>query len=400
MSSARSVLVLCPDAPYPVTHGGRLAMWNEIRALVSAGTEVRVWYSSYDEPSAPERAVIAGTAAEAVWHRRPHPLRASLHRPFTPLQAARLLTWQEVDHLRGMAASSDVVIAQTDFMLGLAALVTQQRRVLLRTHGFEPEYFAALADASSGLRQLYYSIEHRRVRRFVARHLTTPGRIVAMTEGDADFLRAANQGAVPVAVVPPAVIEETELSEFSEQIARDRWNRRTILFVGRLDLPHTASGLMRFTAESWAGLRPLVPGLRFVVVSHRVPLGVKRELIGAGAEVFSNVDELDPVYEAATVFVNPVWTGSGLNMKIGPPLARGLPVITTPFGARGYEPGEAYPPGLLATEDFTSSIVSLLRSLDHYRAASLAASKYADATLRPSQIAARLALEIDAVASA
>jgi glycosyltransferase involved in cell wall biosynthesis len=49
------------------------------------------------------------------------------------------------------------------------------------------------------------------------------------------------------------------------------------------------------------------------------------------------VDDLRPILAAADVAVNPIAYGSGSNLKMAEYLAAGLPVVTTPIGARGFE---------------------------------------------------------------
>jgi glycosyltransferase involved in cell wall biosynthesis len=49
------------------------------------------------------------------------------------------------------------------------------------------------------------------------------------------------------------------------------------------------------------------------------------------------VDDVRPLFAAADVAVNPVAYGSGSNLKVAEYLAVGLPVVTTPIGARGFE---------------------------------------------------------------
>lgn len=104
----------------------------------------------------------------------------------------------------------------------------------------------------------------------------------------------------------------------------------------------------------------------------------------------SYIEELADVLEllqAADVAVNPMLSGSGSNIKLAEALGAGLPVVTTPFGMRGYEsvapwllvgePGEL--PNLIRSARYPSSIppaelgrltwaASARRLADHYQA--------------------------------
>lgn len=50
------------------------------------------------------------------------------------------------------------------------------------------------------------------------------------------------------------------------------------------------------------------------------------------------VDDVLELLQASDVAINPMLSGSGSNIKIAEALGSGLPVVTTPFGMRGYEP--------------------------------------------------------------
>ena len=61
---------------------------------------------------------------------------------------------------------------------------------------------------------------------------------------------------------------------------------------------------------------------------------------------FGTVDEKEKqvLLSAADLAINPITSGSGSNLKIFDYMAAGVPVLTTPFGARGFDavPGETY----------------------------------------------------------
>lgn len=49
------------------------------------------------------------------------------------------------------------------------------------------------------------------------------------------------------------------------------------------------------------------------------------------------VDDIDQIYSNSSIAINPMSSGGGTNIKLLEFLAKGLPVITTPFGARGLD---------------------------------------------------------------
>ena len=56
-----------------------------------------------------------------------------------------------------------------------------------------------------------------------------------------------------------------------------------------------------------------------------------------GLTAVGRVDEVEPCFAAADAGLNPLLTGAGTNLKTGEFVAARLPVVTTAFGARGYD---------------------------------------------------------------
>src|SRR5262249_14095684 len=94
-------------------------------------------------------------------------------------------------------------------------------------------------------------------------------------------------------------------------------------------------------------LAPANPEMTFLVVGGVSEDGEGPAVAGRGGanvKILGLVSdpERDEAYAAADVAINPMFTGSGINIKMLDFLAAGLPTISTPVGARGIlNPGEA-----------------------------------------------------------
>jgi glycosyltransferase involved in cell wall biosynthesis len=84
---------------------------------------------------------------------------------------------------------------------------------------------------------------------------------------------------------------------------------------------------------------------------------------GGGGRVLrlGYVDDLRPLLAAADLGVNPVTYGSGANLKLPAYAAAGLPALTTPFGARGFEPSEGAV-SVADPADFADAVAAWMRS--------------------------------------
>lgn len=118
-----------------------------------------------------------------------------------------------------------------------------------------------------------------------------------------------------------------------------RQRARIIGFVASRYAPNV-DALNWFLRESW-------PSLSSLGVKLHVFGGVGRHLDGAsarGVKVRGLIPDLASVYAEIDVAINPVRFGAGLKIKNVEALASGVPLVTTPEGARGLEPhaGDAF----------------------------------------------------------
>ena len=83
-------------------------------------------------------------------------------------------------------------------------------------------------------------------------------------------------------------------------------------------------------------LRKLVPGIKLFLVGKNPTVNMKHN-----AEIYSDiivtgkVESVDTYIKDADVFVNAVTQGSGINIKMIEAMGKGIPIVTTSFGARG-----------------------------------------------------------------
>ncbi len=90
------------------------------------------------------------------------------------------------------------------------------------------------------------------------------------------------------------------------------------------------------------------------------------------------IQDIGLCFQAADTAINPMFSGSGMNQKICQYLASGLPVLSSPFGARGFETGEEK--GILLfknTEEFLTLHFPLQESQEKKEALQKAARRYA-----------------------
>lgn len=162
-----------------------------------------------------------------------------------------------------------------------------------------------------------------------------------------------------------------------------------VLFAGTLTWAPNVEGLDWF-------LRYVLPNLNIaepLQVVGGAPLPEWRELPAAGKiEFLGRVPSVEPLYADAGVLIAPVFSGSGIKLKIVNALARGLPVVTTTCGIEGFPPG--WEGAVRVSDDpdvFGRAVSEILNDTEGWKLASSQAKQYADRFF--STQAARLKLQ-------
>ena len=136
-----------------------------------------------------------------------------------------------------------------------------------------------------------------------------------------------------------------------------------ILFLGAMNRPSNMEAIRYFFYEAWPSVRKAVPEAELMVAGGGMSEALKEELaLDSHVTLPGYVERVEEVNKSAAVFVAPILAGGGIIVKILDAMAAGVPVVTTSCGNEGIR-ARAGEEVLIADlpEDFSSSVVRLLR---------------------------------------
>lgn len=341
-----TIVFVADDAIHPINSGGRLELHGELRALASAGFEVHLVVFHREEIADDDRRRTAELVASAHFVERVGFVRATIRHPLQPFQiSSRVLSQEVLRDVVRVAGEVDAVLASHEWTLPAAQRVAAAFAappVLLRSHNDESAYFRSLTRHAVGVKRAYLLFESRRVDAALANPALWRGvrGVAVISAADAPAYRRAG---LDVTIIPPTFVAEAAVTRVAPLA------RRSIGFVGALDSSHTEEGLRWFVSEVFSPLHADDPLTELVIAGRRASAELADLLASRdGVRFLGEVDDPAEVYSAARIFVNPIFSGSGVNMKVGPPMAHGLPVVTTSLGARGLS---ALEPALTTADD-------------------------------------------------
>jgi hypothetical protein len=324
------LLVVCDDPVVPVNSGGRQVMHMEIQVLRELGEVHGIAYHHASED-------FDYRGHEQLFETvMPLPRKGFvgelLRHPRLPYQvSSRRIDRRALVQLQKTVKQVDVVVAHHEWCLPtarLAASVLGDAKVVLRSHNNERQYYESLVRTSRGVRWLYLLLEAKRMTEKVIRALV----------GEADEVwlisprdRGAYETADQCVNLSPILIDDRSAPRVDAPPACSR-----IGFIGALDVPIAVQGLEWFVEEVWPLVRRVVPDAEFAVAGRRASERLQQYLAEQGAVTFFGwvADALDYV-AGCRVLINPVFSGSGINVKVGMAAQGGRPFVTTSFGVRG-----------------------------------------------------------------
>lgn len=335
------ILFLTTELPWPVDGGGKLRT-AETLACLARFAEVRVLAVSESPRAAEEAEALAGhVPGIEVEVPVPHPVRirrrpAALARAMAqgllrgePYLVAKFRNRAYLERAHRLARTLRPDVVWCDhlnvFPAARRAAALADAALVLDEHNVEGDLFERAAGA--GWLAPIARREGARVRRFEIAAVREADRVIAISPDDAARLQDLS-GRDDVVTILPSMGDLGECPPPPPPSDR-------IAFLGTLSWPPNAEGIDWLAREVVPALRRLLPQARFVVGGRGLPPVIARRVREAGIELCGWVEDPTAFFRSAAAAVVPILSGSGIAMKLLDAMRAGVPVASTPAGARG-----------------------------------------------------------------
>lgn len=216
-----------------------------------------------------------------------------------------------------------------DFLVSSVNLPAPKGAVLFQ-HNVEAVLWRRLAENSSNpLKRLYLDGQATRMERFEREVCRGARQVIAVSDVDADLMRAL-YGVDEVAAVPTGV--DTEF--FAPP--RERRPETDLVFIGSMDYLPNIEGVLYFIREVLPRIHRKRPECTLAIVGRRPGA----EILALGAtdnrvRVSGTVADVRPYLWGSKVSIVPLLSGGGTRLKIYEAMAAETPVVSTRVGAEG-----------------------------------------------------------------
>lgn len=320
----KTILVVSPDFPYPPYHGGRVDIWGRLQSLKTLGFQIDLLATVRSQPSAADLQVVERVVRSVRIIPRERTFWNALG--FRPFQILSRNNLKKLD----LPTPYDIVLLEGMYVLPILENPRLHgHSIILKMHNDEAVYNLELAHSSRNqIIRVFHFLEYLRFRR---ENSALPGKVGAIFfSSDAECQAFRKR-------FPSMRSEYLGGALANERMfSRPRQNKR-VLFSGSLFMANNREAISWYLDEVHSRLFD-IEGYEFVIVGRTDNVstawlsGVKSN---PRVSIHENVPTLDPFYEQASVFVNPMRHGTSIKMKTIEALRNGLPVVSSTCGAMG-----------------------------------------------------------------
>jgi len=370
------IVVVCHDIPYPPTHGGRLDMWERIKAFSHLGVKLYVVCWSSDEKSLLKEnlSVIKGYVEEVHIISKTIGFKSRLKRKvnicidllsYPKIAAIRNLTRQDFNHLLKKVSTFSPDIVWLDGIYGgiIANKLSKSLDIPLitRSQNIEHLYYKRLLSSTTTFNQklnLYLSLTH--MEKYEKKILRDSSIFYDISIDDLKFWQS--QGFNNGIYLPPVFNPSKEKD--TQNILDDIKIKYDIVFVGNLNLYNNVAGITWLVNDILPNVWSKLPKTKVLIAGSR-PIQQVRDLCAGkpNIDLLTNPVSSKSIYRSGRVLVNPAPEGSGVSMKSIDMLYSGRHIVSTPQGIVGL-PQEVKQYFKIAsdTRSFSKEIIDILLS--------------------------------------
>lgn len=330
--------------PYPATHGGLVDDWARLNALKAAGADLALvtWYAHKGEPLPSEHvaalrqvaSVLHTLPIQGTWGDRIKRLARLWRWPShvssrIPGRALRAEIWQSLDAFKPQAIWLDALYPT---WMAQEAAKRYGVPMFYRSHNIEHRYMKGQVARATSLRdRLAWSLNLPHLRR-VEFDTWRHARVVFDISID-DLTWWRGQGFTHGVWLPP-LVQPDKAGKLTAPV--DREPEFDVAYLGNLRTPNNVEGVLWLLKEVWPRLLKVQPGLRLLIAGSS-PAPVIRGAVGQATQVtlLENPPDVAPVLRNARVLVNPIFGGSGMNVKSVEMLFTPARLVSAPQGVAG-----------------------------------------------------------------
>jgi len=366
--SNMKILFLCNKSPYPPKEGGPMAMNANIEGLLAAGHQVKVLALNtnkyFVKLSEIPQEYIDKTQIEFIYQ----------DLSIKPVAAFLNLFSKKSFHVERFIAEAfaekivktldhdnyDIVQLEMLYMTPYINVIRKhsKAKIILRSHNVEHLIWERVTtNTLNTFRRSYLAGLTRKLKNYELRAINNYDGIATISKQDAEFY-INNNPTIPVVDISFGV----DVTQYT--VSSEPFEFPSLFHLGSMNWMPNEEGIKWFIETTWPLIAEKFPDLKFYLAGRMMPEWLE-SLDIKNIKVIGEVDDAQEFINSKAVMIIPLFSGSGIRIKIIEGMALGKAIISTEIGAEGI----AYTPEkniLIANtpEEFLSTIEKCVADVD------------------------------------
>ena len=360
------ILQVTNKVPYPVKDGGAIACMNLARGFSLLGHDVTILAMNTVKhhitlTEIPESVKELAEFKLVNVPAKISPVSALLNLLFSrkPYNATRFISNDFSIELKKVLQENEFDVIQLEglYVCPYIPVIREHSKALViyRAHNIEHEIWSRTAVMAHGLEKWYLKDLSRRIKHFEVQILNKYDLLVPITGRDGAILnKLGNKKPMHVSQTG---IDSSVLIPNSKNLKHP-----TLFHIGSLEWSPNQEGLIWFFENCWDAIREKYPDLQFFIAGRNAPPWFQK-MINLPNVVFKG--EVVDAYEfmnSKSIMVVPLFSGSGMRIKIIEGMALGKPIVTTSVGTEGISTTSGV--NIVITEDAAGFVESISRLIE------------------------------------
>ncbi|HET6243638.1 MAG: glycosyltransferase [Bacteroidetes bacterium] len=331
------ILQLCNKPPLPSVDGGCIAMKAAADAILFGENELKILAieTSKHPFEIPEKknSFLISTQLETIFvDTAVKPMDAFLN--LFSGESYNVSRFWSVDFNEKLirileAEKFDVIQLESIYVAPYIQTIrtfSKDSKIVLRAHNSEHQIWLKSAlNEKNPLKSFYFKILANRLKKYEKEVLKKVDAVAAISKDDAKKLTELNQ--IPLLKTIPVNIDIYPANEIQKK-------ETSLFFIGALDWHPNLEGLNWFLKEVWPKINKQLPYLKFHVAGKNMPHKMKNSKI-AGVVFKGEIKDSIDFMNCNKIMVVPLFSGSGIRVKILEAMSRGKAIISTSLGVEG-----------------------------------------------------------------
>jgi polysaccharide biosynthesis protein PslH len=358
------ILQLCNKAPYPANDGSSIAICNLAEGLANNGVDIYLLAVNTKKHFKPDENIpaefVLKTHYQSVYKNTDTTFFGAVSNLFSSESyfVSRFFFIEYEQALQAILTQHtfDVIQIEGVFMASYIPLLKKysKAKIVLRTHNIEHQIWNRhLSSERNIIKKTYLALQNKRLKKFEINAIKLVDAVVTITDED-------KQGIQKIDSTKKVHTCLTGINLQTYSLVAQPSQPNTVFHFASMDWMPNIEAVDWLLNGVWQEVVKTIPNAKLILAGRGMPEKFKNNQLES-VTIVENVDNSKTFYQTYDIMLVPLWSGSGLRIKLVEGLAYGKAIVTTSIGAEGIPYTHNHDVMIADTKKtFADAIVSLL----------------------------------------